>query len=210
MTDAFKGITTVLFDIDGVLVDSKDSNAAFYQALVKKAGYEEPPLETAHKYFHTPLRKSLQELLGIDAEEVERIMAMARDADVSNVHLLRFPDDVHDILAKLSKRYRLGVVTSRTQGGMEEIFEIMGIGPLFEVAVNYDDSAQHKPHPEPLQIAMRQLGVSADEAVYVGDGITDIDAAHAAGMRSIFLSNDHHDHASLHIRKFNELQEVLL
>ena len=210
MTDAFRDVTAVLFDIDGVLVDSKDSNAAFFQALVKKAGYPEPSLEFVNKQFHTPLSMSLRDLLGIDDEEVERIMVMGRDADVKQFHLLKFPDNLRGLLEALGKRYRLGVVTSRMRGAIDEIFEILGVGDLFEVSVGFEDSTQPKPHPEPLFVALKHLGISPAEAVYVGDGHSDIDAAHAAGMRSIFLSPLEHEYATLRIDKFSDLEDVLL
>ncbi len=211
MTNAFRGVTAVLFDIDGVLVDSKDSNAAFFRALVKKAGYPEPSLEIVNKQFHTPLRWSLRDLLGIeDEEEVERIMVMGRDADVKQFHLLKFPYNLRDILENLQKRYRLGAVSSRTRGAIDEIFEILGVGDVFEVSVGVEDVTHPKPHPEPLLVALERMGLTHDEAVYIGDGHSDIDAAYAAGMRSIFLSPFEHEHATLRIDKFSDLEDVLL
>lgn len=210
MTDAFDGVKAVLFDVDGVLVDSKESNAEFYRALVRKAGYPEPALEVVHQQFHTPLRTSLRELLGIDEQEVERIVAMAYDTDIRQWHLLKFPTDVHGVLRDLANTYRIGAVSSRMRGGIDEVFGVMEIGDLFEIAVGYEDSKQHKPYPEPLLVALERLSLKPHEAVYIGDGHSDIDAAHAAGMRSIFLSPESHEHATTHIREFKELKEVLL
>ncbi len=210
MSELFQDLQVVLFDIDGVLVDSKDSNTAFFQALVQKAGYPEVPHEVVAKQFHTPLSVSLRNLLDVDEDEVERIMALSSDPDIRQLHLLVFPEELHSILEDIAKKYRLGVVTSRTRRGMAEVLDIANLHGMFEVSVGYEDALRPKPHPDPLLVALEQLGLSPEVAVYIGDGHSDIDAAHAAGMRSIFLSPDTHEHATTHIQNFNELRKVLL
>lgn len=210
MTESFHNLQAVLFDIDGVLVNSKEANAAFLQALVQKAGYLEMPKKVLDQQFHTPLKLALRELLHADDDEVERIMALSSDPGIRQPHLLRFPDELQDILEDLAKQYRLGVVTSRMRRGMTEILELANIHGMFEVSVGYEDAPRPKPHPDPLLVALEQLGLSPEVAVYIGDGHSDIDAAHAAGMRSIFLSPHTHEHATTHIKNFNELRKVLL
>lgn len=210
MTESFQNLQAVLFDIDGVLVDSKESNAAFLKALVQKAGYPEMPKETLDQKFHTPLKVALRELLHADEDEVERIIALSSEPGIRQPHLLSFPDGLQEILEDLAKQYRLGVVTSRMRRGMSEVLELANIHGMFEVLVGYEDVLQPKPHPEPLLVALERLGLSPEVAVYIGDGHSDIDAAHAAGMRSIFLSPHTHEYATMHIQKFNELRKVLL
>ena len=66
----------------------------------------------------------------------------------------------------------------RVKGTSAQKIEVEGMGPS-------DDTATHKPSPEPLLHALNQMGADAADAVYVGDAIVDMQAARAAGVRGI-------------------------
>lgn len=51
-----------------------------------------------------------------------------------------------------------------------------------------DDTERHKPHPEPLQLALERLGADPAGSVYIGDAVVDVQAAHAAGLPAISVS----------------------
>lgn len=80
--------------------------------------------------------------------------------------------------------HRVGIVTSSPRWYAEAILALFGIDA--DVLVAYDDTAEHKPGPEPLQEALRRLGVPASpEVFYVGDDVGDIEASFHAGVTSI-------------------------
>ena len=93
---------------------------------------------------------------------------------------------------------------------IEEVLQPSGISDLFDVKIGLEDAELPKPHPAPLLVALNRLQSSADRAVYIGDSLTDIDAAHAAGMRSILLSSASHDDATTRIDQFVDLRQMLL
>jgi HAD superfamily hydrolase (TIGR01509 family) len=76
---------------------------------------------------------------------------------------------------------RLGLVTASTRGVVEPNLERLGLAGLFEAAWYADDVANGKPHPEGLLRALDQLGLSAGQAIYVGDTTADLEMARAAG-----------------------------
>lgn len=199
-------IKAIIFDVDGVLVDSREANIYLFQKLLKKAGYPPASREEILSCFHLPLWQSLEKLTGSkDQTEIKRVWDMYTDASLRQSSLFIFPEKLEQILENLHKTYRLAIVTGRTRFGMENVFSVKDIRRLFEVIVTFDDYKNPKPHPEPLLVALKSLALSADEAIYVGDSETDIEATRAAGMKSIFLSNRAHPDATVVIAEFDEL-----
>jgi pyrophosphatase PpaX len=203
-------IEAIIFDVDGVLVDSRKANVAFFQALLAKAGHKDIGKEEILACSHLPLWQSLEQLTGSDDQhEIRRIFDMANDPGLRNRELLEFPEKLEDTLEELHKKYRLAIVTSRIKAGVEHIFTTIEIRHLFDVVITFEDYKSPKPHPEPLQVALRRLNMKANQTVYVGDSKTDVEAAKAAGMRCIFLSADSHKDAIARIEKLYELINVI-
>jgi len=199
-------LRAVIFDIDGVLVDSREANVDLYQKLLTKAGYPAPTREAILGRMHMPLWQSIEHLAGIeDQKEVERIWKMVDEPGVRDATLLEFPDTLLDTLEALHNKYRLAVVTSRVRAGTDEVLNTGRIGHLFDFAISFEDYKNPKPHPEPLLLALSRFGITADEAIYIGDSDSDIVAARAAGMRSIHLSRTPHPDATAVAKEFHEL-----
>jgi HAD superfamily hydrolase (TIGR01549 family) len=92
---------------------------------------------------------------------------------------------VADTLLELSRKYRLGLVTTRNRETAEKFLADQGLIDLFDVIVTRDDVRRLKPHPEPVLQAMEKLEAEADRCVMVGDTSVDVLAARAAGINSI-------------------------
>ena len=82
----------------------------------------------------------------------------------------------------------IGVVTSKRHPAAASTLEAAGLALLLPVLVAMEDTAHHKPHPEPLLLALERLGVGADQCVYIGDAVVDVQAARAAGMAAIAVT----------------------
>ncbi len=199
-------LKAVIFDVDGVLVDSREANIHLYQELLSRGGYSKPSREAVLECFHVPLRGSIELLApGISKKEVERLLVMVNTADIRDADLLKFPEKLAEVLQELHRSYQLAIVTSRIRLGMDDVFSRTNIQDLFDAVITYEDYDKPKPDPEPLLVALEKLSVSAEEAIYVGDSDTDIMAATAAGMRSIHLSRSVHQAATAGILEFEEL-----
>lgn len=199
-------IKAIIFDIDGVLVETLKANTEMYKAILVSAGYPEPHEDNIKDLLHLPLWYGVKALIkSDDTDEITRVRDMIHAPNVSHSSLNEFPQNLEAVLEELHKQYSLAIVTSRIKVGVTEIFEKREIEHLFDVVVTYEDVVNPKPHPEPLELALKKLGIGKDDAVYVGDMDSDIDAANAAGMRSIHLSMKHHQGATIGITHFDEI-----
>lgn len=92
------------------------------------------------------------------------------------------------VLARLRRRYRLGVVTNGIDRVQRARLAASGLAPFFETVVTSQGCGFAKPDPRILQVALAELGVGPRRAIYVGDDpATDGGAARAAGLRFVWL-----------------------
>lgn len=200
----------VLFDIDGVLVNSFAAGMRFCADILERMG--RPPLteERYREAFHMPLIPALKFLAS--SELNQELIRLTEIIEQINYHseLVTEPPQLHETLTKLAEKYVLGVITSRTYDGLlNRYFKLFGTDRFFSVAVTVDDCPHHKPHPGPLLMATERLKLLPEQCVYVGDSVTDVEAAKAAGMKSILFGGKTHKDADAVIGDLAELPAVI-
>lgn len=203
-------LKAVIFDVDGVLVDSHEANDIFYERLLVAAGYPKPSRAVLHTCFHLTMRDSIAKLTSADADEVERIWQLGQKGTFYPKEALRFPSSLLDVLNGLHGQYQLAIVTGRSRMGIEILFSQRPISGLFKAVVTAHDYVHPKPHPEPLLLALKQLDLQPNETVYIGDSHTDIEAAREAGMPSIHLAVEKHKDATIGITDFTEIPAAVI
>jgi|SRR3989344_3110786 len=204
-------IKAVLFDVDGVLIDSFEANFRYFSDLMQKFGYDSPKREQFPALFHRTTWDIIKILTeSQDEEELEKIFKAAKNIEVPYcTELLTIPEYLKETLEKLSKTYDLGIVSGRLS---EHVFlapQLKRLKNIFKISVGYEDTDNHKPHPDPLILAAQKLGVSPGECVYIGDVENDILAAKAAGMKSIIYAEDILADADASTTEFSRLPEII-
>jgi len=204
-------IRAVIFDVDGVLLDSFEANLKFFQDLMIKAGYNPPTREEFSAIFHLSMMDAVKALTKSSSEEeIKRVWEIGRSREVNyDIELLATPEGVKEVIEKLSQDYLLGIVTSRIKESVYESPKLAKLKRYFKVTVSYQDTMNHKPHPEPLLFAAQKLKAKPEECVYIGDLESDIKAARAAGMKIIVYSKNHFDQADACISSFRKLPECV-
>lgn len=176
---------TVLFDLDGTLVDSGAMILASFQHATKTVLSREIPEHELLSAVGGPgLREQME---AIDPARVEELI------EVYSAHNAGLHDELQpcvgilDALAQLSAEgRRMAVVTAKRRTTLALAFEVLPeLRRFFDVTVGAEDTTRHKPNPDPLLLALERLGASADDAVYVGDSPFDIGAAKAAGVFAV-------------------------
>lgn len=203
-------IKAVIFDVDGVLVDSLNSNVAKFQAVLAKAGHKIPSRKVVLSCIHLDLKATLIKLSGTtDKKEIAYLSLLAKSGDFNRPDLYVFTPKLHLILKELHKDYKLAIATNRFSPDLHEVLEFAGIADQFDSVVTKDDYDKPKPNPEALILAARKLGIETNGAVYVGDTHVDIQAAIDAGMKSIHLAATKLPNADININTFSDIPNAV-
>ncbi len=182
-------LRAVVFDLDGTLVDSMPLVLrAFAHALRPYCGEMTPEEITAH--LGGPPDRMLRKLIGDDTK-VPEAMQRLLDFDVANWRLIQPFDGMHGLLDDLrGARQSLALWTGRERESTGLILTEHGIMPKLDAWVCGDDLPTHKPHPGGLEEALRQLAVTREEALFVGDADVDVLAGSACGVRTLLICHD--------------------
>jgi pyrophosphatase PpaX len=128
------------------------------------------------------------QMRAFDPERVEELVACYREHnEIAHAELAAFVW-IEPLLARLrDEGRRLGIVTAKRRVTVDLAFARCAIERYFDVVVSSDDTARHKPNPDPILKALELLGAQPGEAAYVGDSPFDIRAAKAAGVHAIAI-----------------------
>ena len=202
-------IKAVIFDVDGVLLDSFAANTKFFQDLLVDSGYKKPTKKEVMRIFHTNMLNTIRILTKETSEDkINKIWRKGHTFPYPN-ELLKMPSRSKETIIKISGKYKLGIVTSRIKRGIKTFFDLSHTKNYFDVVVTYEDTTKHKPEPEPLLLAAKRLKVKPSEAVYIGDGMSDMIAARAAKMKYIHYSKTKVKGPDLQVKSFREILSTI-
>jgi len=175
----------VLFDLDGTLIDSGQMIlASMRHASLAVLGVEPDEALVRSAIGGSGLVAQMRDL---DPERVDELVdAYRAHNEPLHATLSAFPGVLDALSTLRGQGRRLGIVTAKRRATVELAFaRIPALRELTEVLVAADDTIRHKPEPEPVLLALEQLGVDPDQAAYVGDSPFDIRAAQAAGVTAV-------------------------
>ena len=186
-------IDAVIFDLDGVLVDSEQLWAAAREQVVRERGGTWTA-EATHammgmssrewsRYMRDELRVELSPE-AISADVVKRLDALYRQR-------LPLLPGASEAVAALRARWRLGLASSANREIIELVLELANLGASFEATVSSEEVSHGKPAPDVYLDAARRLGVRPGQCVAVEDSTNGLRAAAAASMTVIAIPNPH-------------------
>lgn len=181
--------STVLFDLDGTLLDTAPDLAAALNATLQLNGRDALPFEHIRPVVSHGGRALIERGFGIDPQhpDFEPLRKQLLDLYQANlaVHTTLFPG-MAQVLDELEQRdIRWGVVTNKPGWLTDPLMEALQLTPRAACVVSGDTLPERKPHPAPLLHACKLAGCQPQQAIYVGDAERDIEAGRNAGMRTL-------------------------
>lgn len=187
---------TVLFDLDGTLVDTTNLILQCFNHSWQSAVGLVPSRERLVETFGIPLREAMRRLLVHSNETlsdsvrdalVDRLLSEYRSFNVANHDLLARPfDGARETVSELRERgYRIGVVTSKSRELALRGLKLCGLDQMIDAAIYLEDTSRHKPDPEPIRVALERLNARSEASAYVGDSLHDMEAGRRAGVRTV-------------------------
>jgi pyrophosphatase PpaX len=178
---------TVLFDLDGTLIDSGAMILASYRHATRTVLEREVPDEVLAGFIGGgSIRDHMRALDEGLADELVRVYREHNEP--LHDELQAFPG-VEDLLETVSAQGRkLGVVTAKRRRTVDLAFAVLPIEQYFDVVVTTESTNLHKPHPDPVLHALAELGSTKEEAAFVSDSPWDIEAGKAAGVFTVAVT----------------------
>jgi len=178
-------LTTVLFDLDGTLIDSVRLILDSYHHTLACHGQEPCPDDFWLAGLGTPLRVQFRQWAD-DPVRLEAMIGTYREYNLAHhdSRVTAYPGVVEMVRALRQAGYRTGLVTSKNTPGAMRGLRLIGLEQEIEVIIGADDVENPKPHPEPVTLALARLGEPASSALYVGDSIHDMASGRAAGVET--------------------------
>ncbi len=178
----------IIFDMDGVVVDTKPTIEQFWQELAQQYGFKITP-DVMEEYIHgCPTWLTF-----------EKVFPMMSSTEIND-----FIDSIHEIektlsfnlitgvfefLEGLSKAgVSVGLVTSGYQQKVEKVFKEKGLEAFFKEIVTAEMVKKGKPDPEPYLLSAKKLNVSPRQCVVFEDALSGIRSANAAGMLTVGIN----------------------
>lgn len=176
---------TIIFDMDGTLMDSGRGLMNGVKYTLQQLGYPEPDSQTLRKFVGPPIREGLLRY-GMPAELVPKGMQIAvnRYSSVGKFEADVYPG-IEEMLAKLQKLgHSLYVATSKPEHLAVEILEKFGLAPYFTKICGADWSVARDTKDSVIRYLLENAG-QQDEIVMVGDTVFDVTGAAAHGIPTI-------------------------
>ncbi|MDR1607967.1 MAG: HAD family hydrolase [Deltaproteobacteria bacterium] len=178
-------INTFIFDLDLTLLNSLSACAQGANLLAKRFDLREVTEAEVLKAISLPTVDFWQSFWGpwdphwLDCFVQEILPSLTEEVTV-------YPGAEEFLIAARDRGFLLAAATNRSNPWFD--LATMGLAKYFDTVVGVTDAPRPKPEPDILLAVLKHLGKNCDEAVYFGDSITDMEAARAAGVKGLGVS----------------------
>ena len=195
--------TTLIFDMDGTLLDSLDGLLASTNAALTACGYPTRTYEEVRAFVGNGIGKLIERALPADAEEgayEKCLAAFKEDYQTAMMDGTRPYPGILQLLETVQKEgYAVAVVSNKIESAVKELSDHF-FGDLMPVAIGEREGTARKPAPDSGYAALAALGQDKESAVYIGDSEVDLQTAKNSGLPC--LSVDWGNRSAEQLRQF--------
>jgi beta-phosphoglucomutase len=188
-------ITTVIFDLDGLLADTERLHCRAYQTALWEHGVSLSETDYAEHWVRSG--KGIADWVGMHCLDLDPHAVRARKSEHYLALLgssLRPMDGALELLNALYGTKKIALASSSYPDAVDGVLTGLNIAHFFEVIVSGLDVSRVKPAPDIFLKAASQMGVKASECLVLEDAEKGVLAAYHAGMRCIAVPNEHTRH----------------
>jgi 2,3-diketo-5-methylthio-1-phosphopentane phosphatase/HAD superfamily hydrolase (TIGR01509 family) len=192
LDDLKKRIRGIIFDLDGTLIEAYEPIYLGLTEAFKHFGKEIFPFSDLKIYLKPDLESTLHQFFSPD-EVLKSIPIMRRKYEEVYLDRTHFLDGAREVLEELyAKGIVLGVASNKFGHFSRGALKHLGVSDYFKSVLGAGDVPRNKPFPDMIHTALREMGLSQEEAVFVGDTLTDIETGKQAGVDVYALPTGFH------------------
>jgi HAD superfamily hydrolase (TIGR01509 family) len=184
-------IDAVVFDLDGVIIDSEQLWDEVREGLARERGgrWSKQAQADMMGMSSTEWSRYMHEVVGLPEppDEINREV-VSRMLDRYSEHLPLI-DGATDAVKRLATHWPLGLASSSNRDLIDHVLELSGLAPNFKVTVSSEEVERGKPAPDVYLEAARRLGLERSGSVAIEDSASGVRSAHAAGMHVVAIPN---------------------
>lgn len=193
---ALRPVKMVLIDVDGTLVDSVPDLAFCVNEMMQALGLPGRDESKVREWVGNGVERLVRRaLIGqLDGEPDEALFQQAYPiflelyAENTSKRSALYPGVTEGLAFLKSAGYRLGCVTNKAAQFTEPLLRDLGVADNFAIIISGDSLPKKKPDPLPLLHAAEFFGLAPDEALMLGDSVSDVKAARAAGFQIVCMT----------------------
>jgi HAD superfamily hydrolase (TIGR01509 family) len=212
-----KTFAAVIFDMDGVIVDSEPLHKKAFEKLFEELGRKHDHGIVFHEYYGRSDKVLLKDF-------IEKHKVPFELEDLTQRKLKYFVQylrerrpvfkELHSLVPELARHYKLAVASSNFRHIIDVVMEISGLRPHFNVIVGYEDIRFTKPDPEIYFTAAKRLGLRPSQCCVIEDAALGVQAAKMAGMTCIgftsSLTPEQLQQADFIAKSYDDVRKLLL
>ena len=183
-------IKAILFDMDGVLINSLRTHFHAFNATIEKFGGKRISLDTFHeKFWGTYVEQNAKIVFGdLSRQSLREIvdeypLQLEKFAEYTNIY-----HETKRVLLELKKNLKVGLVSSSQSKIVDLLMKYVELDSYFDVVVCGDQVDKPKPAPDGLIKACESLRIKPSEVIYVGDNYLDVTAGKSAGCLTVGIT----------------------
>ncbi len=186
-------IKGIIFDLDGVLINSDEALVKHFKATLEKFGFKSPPEREMIKHAGKTQRDWIRALLPREKQNDEKLINKMDEYaykiywDYYLSKFVKLNEGAETVLKNFSEKFKVAIDTSNPKETVRGIFKKFNLEKYFDVVITLEDIERPKPSAESLLKAVARLGLSPSEVLYIGDSEIDVECGKNAGVKTVIV-----------------------
>lgn len=182
----------IIFDLDGVIVDSHAAHMQAWKEFFQSAGKEVPDRELSFVVDGSKREDILRHFLGeLSREQIKKYGARKEALFLGRArHVGTIPGVLEFLDASQNEGLQVGLASSASRARVEYMLKDLGLSSRFRVVVSGDDVVAGKPDPAIFRLAAEGLGIPPVDLLVCEDAVCGVEAAKAAGMKCMAVASN--------------------